>query len=225
MVKNVSRTKKSLRNTIFGMVGLLCYLVVSFATKSVFVRLLGAEYNGVNGLFTNILQVLNLAELGFTTSIAYALYKPLKEKDERTTAALMSYFAKVYRIIALVVAIMGCCCIPILQYFIAEDISELSFSLNELRGYFAMYLTSTVCSFLLAYKRTIITADQNNYLVSNGVKGLPINDSKVWVHSIVQLTKMNRHDIILYDRAMAFDITNVVLRLREYYFSRMGAQK
>lgn len=59
----------------------------------------------------------------------------------------------------------------------------------------------------------------------NGVKGLPINDSKVWVHSIVQLTKMNRHDIILYDRAMAFDITNVVLRLREYYFSRMGAQK
>ena len=167
MVESVSRTKKSLRNTIFGMVGLLCYLVVSFATKSVFVRLLGAEYNGVNGLFTNILQVLNLAELGFTTSIAYALYKPLKEKDERTTAALMSYFAKVYRIIALVVAIMGCCCIPILQYLIAEDISELSFSLNELRGYFAMYLASTVCSFLLAYKRTIITADQNNYLVTN----------------------------------------------------------
>ena len=167
MVENVSRTKKSLRNTIFGMVGLLCYLVVSFATKSVFVRLLGAEYNGVNGSFTNILQVLNLAELGFTTSIAYALYKPLKEKDERTTAALMSYFAKVYRIIALVVAIMGCCCIPILQYLIAEDISELSFSLNELRGYFTMYLASTVCSFLLAYKRTIITADQNNYLVTN----------------------------------------------------------
>ena len=167
MVENVSRTKKSLRNTIFGMVGLLCYLVVSFATKSVFVRLLGAEYNGVNGSFTNILQVLNLAELGFTTSIAYALYKPLKEKDERTMAALMSYFAKVYRIIALVVAIMGCCCIPILQYLIAEDISELSFSLNELRGYFTMYLASIVCSFLLAYKRTIITADQNNYLVTN----------------------------------------------------------
>lgn len=176
-----SRTSKSLRNTIFGMMGLFCYLVVSFATKSVFVRLLGAEYNGVNGLFTNILQVLNLAELGFTTSIAYALYKPLKEKDERTTAALMSYFAKVYRIIALVVAIMGCCCIPFLQYLIAEDISELSFSLNELRGYFAMYLASTVCSFLLAYKRTIITADQNNYLVTN------VDNSCNIVLNIVQL--------------------------------------
>ena len=73
---------------------------------------------------------------------------------------------------------------------------------------------------------TLINQDiPDEATVSNGVKGLPINDSKVWVHSIVQLTKMNRHDIILYDRAMAFDITNVVLRLREYYFSRMGAQK
>lgn len=162
-----SRVNKSLKNTVFGMVGIICSLIVSFATKSVFVRLLGAEYNGVNGLFTNILQVLNLAELGFATSIAYALYKPLKAGDERTTAALMSYFAKIYRIIAIVVAVAGCCCIPFLQYLIAEDISELSFTINQLRGYFAMFLANTVCSYLLAYKRTIITADQNNYLVTN----------------------------------------------------------
>ena len=162
-----SRVNKSLKNTVFGMVGIICSLVVSFATKSVFVRLLGAEYNGVNGLFTNILQVLNLAELGFATSIAYALYKPLKAGDERTTAALMSYFAKIYRIIAIVVTVAGCCCIPFLQYLIAEDLSELSFTINQLRGYFAMFLANTVCSYLLAYKRTIITADQNNYLVTN----------------------------------------------------------
>lgn len=162
-----SRVNKSLKNTVFGIVGIICSLVVSFATKSVFVRLLGAEYNGVNGLFTNILQVLNLAELGFATSIAYALYKPLKAGDERTTAALMSYFAKIYRIIAIVVTVAGCCCIPFLQYLIAEDISELPFTINQLRGYFAMFLANTVCSYLLAYKRTIITADQNNYLVTN----------------------------------------------------------
>lgn len=167
MKGDISRTRKSLRNTVFGMVGLFCSLVVSFATKSVFVRLLGAEYNGINGLFTNILHILNLAELGFATSIAYALYKPLKNGDECATAALMNYFARIYRIIAIVVAAAGCCCIPFLQYLIAEDISELSFSINELRGYFAMYLASTVCSYLLAYKRTIITADQNNYLVTN----------------------------------------------------------
>ena len=162
-----SRMKNSFRNTMFGFFGLLIYQIFNFATRSVFIRLLGAEYNGVNGLFSNILQLLNLAELGFATSVSYALYKPLKAGDEQTTAALMSFFAKVYRIIALVVTIAGCCCIPFLQYLIAEDISTLPFSLNELRGYFAMYLASTVCSYLLAYKRTIITADQNSYIISN----------------------------------------------------------
>ncbi len=155
-----------MRNTLVGLVGLLVSQLVSFAAKSVFVRLLGAEYNGVNGLFSNILQVLNLAELGFATSVAFALYKPLKEHDEQKQAELMHYFANIYRVIAVVVAVAGCCCIPFLQYLIAEDISQLSFSIGELRGYFAMYLVSTVCSYLLAYKRTLITADQNNYIVT-----------------------------------------------------------
>ena len=162
-----SRVQKSMKNTIFGMVGLFCSLIVSFITRSIFIRILGVEYNGVNGLFSNVLQVLNLAELGFATSIAYALYKPLKEHDEKTAAMLMHYFAKIYRIIAVIVAVAGCCCIPFLQYLISEDISELSFSLNQLRIYFSLYLVNTVCSYLLAYKRTIITADQNSYLVSN----------------------------------------------------------
>ena len=156
-----------MRNTIFGVVGLLISQILSFIARSIFIKLLGVEYNGVNGLFTNILQVLSLAELGFATSIAYALYRPLKERDEKTTAMLMRYFATVYRIIAIIVTIVGCACIPFLQYLISEDVSELSFSLNELRIYFAMYLANTVCSYLLAYKRTIITADQDSYIVSN----------------------------------------------------------
>ena len=166
-VKSKSRTTKSLINTICGIGGFFANIIVTFVTKSIFIRLLGAEYNGVNGLFTNILQVLNLAELGFATSIAYALYKPLKSGDERATAALMNYFARIYRIIAIVVTVAGCCCIPFLQYLIAEDISELSFTLSQLRSYFAMYLASIVLSYLLAYRRTLITADQNNYLVTN----------------------------------------------------------
>lgn len=149
------------------MIGLFCSLIVSFIARSIFIRILGVEYNGVNGLFSNILQVLNLAELGFATSIAYALYRPLEEHDEKTTAMLMHFFEKIYRIIAVVVAVAGACCIPFLQYLISEDISDLSFSLGQLRIYFSMYLINTVCSYLLAYKRTIITADQNAYLVSN----------------------------------------------------------
>lgn len=162
-----SRVNKSMKNTVFGMLGVLCNLLVAFASRTIFIRLLGAEYNGVNSLFTNILTVLSLSELGFSVSIAYALYKPLKEMNEEAISRLMNYFAKVYRVIALVVAIAGSCCIPFLQYLIAEDMSTLPFSLGQLRTFFAIYLLNTVCSYLLAYKRTIITADQNSYIVSN----------------------------------------------------------
>lgn len=140
MTTTASRTTNTLRNTILGFSGLIISQLITFATKGVFVRLLGAEYNGVNGLFTNILSILNLAELGFATSVSFALYKPLKEGDELKQAALMNFFAKTYRIIAIVVAAAGCCCIPFLQYLIAEDISTLPFSLNQLRIYFAMFL-------------------------------------------------------------------------------------
>lgn len=164
---SVSRTNKSLKNMIYGMAGLLINLVITFVAKSFFIKYLGDAFNGINGLFSNILSVLSLAELGFAGAIAYALYKPLSEGDELTTSAIMNYFAKVYRIIALIVLVAGSACIPILQYLIKEPISELPFTLNELRAYFAMFLASTVLSYLLAYKRTIITADQNAYIVSN----------------------------------------------------------
>ena len=109
-----SRTSKSLKNVIFGLIGLLCSLVVTFVAKSIFIRLLGVAYNGVNGLFSNILQVLNLAELGFPATIALSLYKPLQEEDSIVVAQLMNYFAKVYRAIALLVCVAGLLCIPFL---------------------------------------------------------------------------------------------------------------
>lgn len=161
-----SRVNKSLRNTLLGISGLLINLLVLFFTKSIFIRLLGAEYNGVNGLFGNILDLLNLAELGFASAIAFFLYRPLTEGDEETAAKLMNFFSKVYRVIALIVAVAGSICIPFFPYLIAEDISTLSFSLNQLRIYFVIYLFNTVCSYLLAYNRTIVTADQNSYVIS-----------------------------------------------------------
>lgn len=161
-----SRINKSLKNTVFGMSATLLNLIFQFVAKSVFVKLLGEAFNGVNGLFTSILQVLNLAELGFASAIAYGLYKPLKENDEKTAAAYMNYFAFVYRIIALVVAVAGAICIPFLQYLIADDWTYLPFNINQLRLYFVFYLANTVCSYLLAYKRTIITADQKLFIVS-----------------------------------------------------------
>ena len=81
-----SRMAKSMKNSVVGIIGMMCTLILSFVSKSIFIKLLGNEYNGVNYLFTGILNALNLAELGFASAIAFALYKPLSEGDEELTS-------------------------------------------------------------------------------------------------------------------------------------------
>ncbi len=162
-----SRVTKSIKNTGFGLIGMAVSMIVQFASRTVFIYLLGVEYNGINGLFTNILQVLNLAELGFAFSIAYALYGPLQDENKQRISAIMNYLRNIYRVIALVITVAGLACVPFLQYLIKEDLSLLPFSLNEIRLFFIVYLLNTVLSYVFSYKRTIITADQNSYLISN----------------------------------------------------------
>lgn len=78
-MKNQSRTKNV---TVNSMVSLLCQvlnLLLNFLTRTIFIKILGAEYLGVNGLFSNILTILSFAELGIGNAIVFNLYKPLAE--------------------------------------------------------------------------------------------------------------------------------------------------
>lgn len=154
------RTKNSIKNICvsFGMQILL--LVLSFVSRTVFIKILGEEYLGINGLYSNILSVLSLADLGLNTVMLYALYKPIADNDEDEIAKLIGYFKKIYRVIALAVLALGLICVPFLQYIVNG--SELA--IKDLRLFFLLYLLNTVCSYLIVYKTTIINADQRIYL-------------------------------------------------------------
>lgn len=176
-----------------GLVWLFVNLIVSFFSKTIFIGMLGIEFNGLNSLFSNILTVLNLAELGFAGSIAYALYKPIRDNDEREIAAIMNYFCKVYRIVAGVVLVLGLAVIPVLQYLINEDIANLPYELNEIRVYYTMFLLNTVFSYLLAYKRTIIRADQNAYIITT------VDNACNIIFNIIQMVMLYlTHNYFLY---------------------------
>lgn len=110
-----SRTEYSLINMFTGMAGDVINNIVGFACRVIFVRMLGSEYLGVRGLFTNILSVLSLAELGIGSAIIYALYKPLAEKDQDKIAAIMQYYRKAYAVIGVVVGIIGLSLLPFLN--------------------------------------------------------------------------------------------------------------
>lgn len=160
-----SRIDNSIRNTTFALIGQISTILLSFITRTVFINCLGAGYLGINGLFTNILSVLSFAELGFGTAIIYALYKPLAEKNEKQVAALMHFYASIYRAIGIFIFFAGICLIPYLEFFIG-DISEIPSDLPPLSVVYILYLLNSAVSYFFNYKRSLVTASQNGHIDS-----------------------------------------------------------
>ena len=160
-MKERSRTEYSLINIVTGMAGDVINTVVGFACRIIFVRMLGSEYLGVRGLFTNILSVLSLAELGIGSAIIYALYKPLAEKDQDKITAIMHYYRKAYAAIGLFVGTVGLALLPFLDQIIRTppDIKENIYLI------YLLYLFNTVASYFFSYRASLLTASQRRYIV------------------------------------------------------------
>ncbi len=138
-------------------------MMFGFVQKTIFIRSLGMSYTGVSGLFTDILTVLSLAELGIGSAIAYSLYKPIAENDYKRIAQLMSFFKKAYTIIAATIFAIGVCLVPFINH-IVTDVPDITESIELI---FLLYITNTAVTYLLVYKNTLLVAAQKQYVVSN----------------------------------------------------------
>ena len=154
-----SRTKRASRNVVIGVLSKLFVMLFAFSTKTLFIRLLGADYNGVNGLYGNVLAILALSELGVGNVLNYSLYSALRNNNIDKVKSLISYFRKIYYGIALAVSLIGLAFVPFLHYIINSDLPN-----NELIIYYLLYLANSVASYFVVYKTTVIVADQNNYI-------------------------------------------------------------
>ena len=119
-----SRSYKSARNIFAGVLSKLITMLFAFATRTVFIRMLGVEFNGINGLYSNILSILALSELGIGNVLNYTLYRALKQNDETRISALVQYFKKIYRIISFVVLGVGLLLVPLLPYIVNSDLPQ-----------------------------------------------------------------------------------------------------
>ena len=160
-MKERSRTEYSLINIFTGFLGYGINTVLGFVCRIIFVRCLSADYLGVSGLFSNILTMLSLAELGISSAIIYALYKPIAEKDEKRITSLMHFYAKAYRIIGVIVAVVGLSMLPFLNIII-QDQPAIKENLYLI---YLMYLANTVISYFFSYRGSLLTAMQRNYIV------------------------------------------------------------
>ena len=118
----MDRSSKALRNVTTGLLNKVLMLVLAFATRTLFIRLLGAEYTGVSSLYTNILSVLSLAELGLSNVLMFYLYGALSNKDEAQIFGLVQEFKKIYTWIIICVLIVGIVLIPFLQFIVKSNL-------------------------------------------------------------------------------------------------------
>lgn len=151
-----------IRNTIFnGISNLILNIsvaIISFALRTLFIRTLGEQCLGLDGLFTNILSLLSLAELGFSTSISFSLYKPLATNDIKKVNQLMTYFKKVYQKIGLFIFLFGLLILPFLK-IIAKDYT-IDYNIYVI---YLLYLINTAVSYYISYITILIEADQKLY--------------------------------------------------------------
>ena len=110
----MGRSQKALKNVSTGLINKVAIMLFSFTTKTAFIRLLGAEYNGVSSLYTSILSVLALAELGLGNVLMFYLYSALEKGDTDKICALTQEFKKIYNIIIICVSIVGVAIVPYL---------------------------------------------------------------------------------------------------------------
>ncbi|WP_279006555.1 lipopolysaccharide biosynthesis protein [Thomasclavelia cocleata] len=153
------RAENTFRNLKVSTLAQLFNMFLSFISRTVFIHLLSTEYLGLSGLFTNVLSILALSDLGIGNAIIINLYKPLAEKDEDTICKYMNFYARAYRIIGTVIIVFGLITMPFLNYIVKTDTD-----IPNLYIIYFLYVLNSAISYFCAYKRSIITADQKEYM-------------------------------------------------------------
>ena len=155
-----SRTHYSVLNSTTSAAVYMIKLLIGFVSRTFFIKYLGSEYLGLNGLFTNILSFLSLAELGIGTTIVYELYKPLATRNIEEINAFMGLYKKAYDIIGIAIGVLGMGVIPFLPIIVGHNVT-----IHNIPLLYVLFLANSVVSYFFTYKRSILNADQQNYKV------------------------------------------------------------
>ncbi|ADY12109.1 polysaccharide biosynthesis protein [Sphaerochaeta globosa str. Buddy] len=152
---NNSRKKNAILNILIGYIAQIGLLFLSLVGRKIFLSFLSIEYLGINGLYSNILSVLSLAELGLDSAAVYSLYEPVASGNTELTFSLIKYFKKIYYSVSAGIFVIGLLLIPFLSYVINTDLPS-----NDLILYYVLFLSNTVASYFVAHKVALLSASQ-----------------------------------------------------------------
>ncbi len=162
----MGRVKLAARNIAFGYIGNIVTGLLGFVLRTVFLKHLGDDLNGINTLYTDILSVLSMAELGIGTALNYSLYAPAARKDYEKIKSYMRLYKKAYIIIGCSIAVIGVVISPFLPYLVTLP-EGADIAVRDLTLYYFIFLFNTVSTYFVAYKYSLVNAEQKNYIQTN----------------------------------------------------------
>lgn len=202
-----SKTKNSLRNIFFGVVLKLYQILMPFIIRTIIIKKLGMEYAGLNSLFISIIQVLNIAELGVGTALVFSMYEPIKENNNVKICALMKLYRKYYRIIGLIIMIIGIIITPFIPKLITGTVPV---GMNIYILYYLNLLATVLSYWLFAYKNSLFQAHQRNDIVS---KVTICTNTFMYVIQIIVLVQFKNYYVYVIAIIISQILNNVIISL------------
>ena len=202
-----SRTKNTVRNVKTGAIVQIINKLMAFIVRTVFIQMLNSEYLGVNGLFTNILTILSFTELGIGTAIIFNMYKPIANDDKEKIKSLMKLYKKCYTIIGCVVFILGLLIIPFMG-LIVKDAPNIKENINLI---YILFLFNTASSYFFTYKKSIISAYQQQSIINNIDSIFYLSKS---IFEIIFLILTKNYIVYLLIQILGTLIENIILAIK-----------
>lgn len=155
------RSKNVSKNLILSVASRLFYLLLGFITRKLIIQFVAIEYLGLTSLYSNMLDFLNLAELGLGVAIQVRMYAPLVEKDNNKIYNIIQVAQKIYSIIGLIVLIFGGLSSLLLQFLIKDN----PFPLWYVRLAYLISVAGISFSYFCASKRLYFESNEKYYII------------------------------------------------------------
>ena len=213
MATSESRTKNAARNIVWGTVNKIVLMLLPFFIRTIFIYTIGLEYLGLNSLFSSILQILSIAELGFSTAVVYSLYKPLAEHDTDVVCATMSFLHKIYLAVGSFILLAGIVVSFFLPSVIHGDVPQ------DVNIYYIFYLflANTVISYFFGgYKSALLTASQRSDITSKIATALAIVQYIAQGAVLLLFRSFYAYVVVLPITSLIINLTNVYVVNRMY---------
>lgn len=160
-METASRTQRSIKNMAVSLIYFGVAALLQFVARKIFIDRLGLDVLGLNSTATNLLQFLNLAELGVGVAVGYALYRPIADGNRRAIAEIVALQGHIYRRVALVViggGVVLCCFFPLI-------FKGMALPMWYAYASFGVIMLSSLLSYFVSYKQIVFSADQREYMV------------------------------------------------------------